>query len=328
MEVRRWVSSLAGWGAIVVNNNASALLRHAVETGDTTYDPFGAGQIIYEQARDLETINQYVAPALNTLSRTIVANFGTTWAESVLHNKSLSLDTYNESPQAVNPAIGFSIYNLRPFGPPAAIPSVTIGLIYLIIIACFSFSLFLPVHLNFTALQASPEPPLKFSHLVVWRWCTTVFSYFCLSLAYSLVSLCFHVPFDNPPASPTEVSANPNPFGAQTFPIYWMINFLGMTALGLACENIGMLIGSPWVGLFLIFWVISNVATGFYALELAPTWYRWGYVWPLHSVVEASRTVLFDTQNMLGRDVGVLICWCILGTAAYPLTCKVMMWRM
>ena len=62
-----------------------------------------------------------------------------------------------------------------------------------------------------------------------------------------------------------------------------MINWAGMTAFGLASENMAMLLGTPWTALWLIFWVISNVATGFYELDLAPSFYRWGYAYPMHN---------------------------------------------
>ena len=39
--------------------------------------------------------------------------------------------------------------------------------------------------------------------------------------------------------------------------VYWMLNFVGMAALGLACENVAMVVGQPWTGLWLIF-VSSN----------------------------------------------------------------------
>ena len=55
-----------------------------------------------------------------------------------------------------------------------------------------------------------------------------------------------------------------------------MVNFTGMGALGLACENVAMVIGQPWTALWLIFWVITNVSTSFYALELSPGFYHWG----------------------------------------------------
>lgn len=62
-----------------------------------------------------------------------------------------------------------------------------------------------------------------------------------------------------------------------------MINFIGMAALGLACENVAMAVGQPWTAIWLIFWIITNVATGFYSLDTSPGFYAWGYAWPLHN---------------------------------------------
>lgn len=62
-----------------------------------------------------------------------------------------------------------------------------------------------------------------------------------------------------------------------------MINWIGMIALGLASENVAMVVGQPWMAFWLIFWVITNVSTGFYNITLAPHFYYWGYAWPLHN---------------------------------------------
>jgi hypothetical protein len=84
-----------------------------------------------------------------------------------------------------------------------------------------------------------------------------------------------------------------------------------------------MIVGQPWMGLFLIFWVISNVSTAFYDIEIAPAFYRWGYAWPLHSIVEASRQILFDLHSRLGLDFGILIAWAAVNTAFFPVCCYV-----
>ena len=59
------------------------------------------------------------------------------------------------APQALSPAIGFSMFNLRPFYPYQVIPSVSIGLIYLIIISFFSFAFYLPIHFKVRILYIS-----------------------------------------------------------------------------------------------------------------------------------------------------------------------------
>lgn len=146
VAVRKAVYDFKAWAAIIINANATALLRQAVEQGNSSYDPNGAVQIIYVTARDSTTIPTYVVPQLVSLQKAMIARIGSSWAQSVLKNTTLSQSAAN-APQAVSPAIGFTTYDLRPFGPPTATPWVSIGLIYLIVIAFFSFSFFLPIHL-------------------------------------------------------------------------------------------------------------------------------------------------------------------------------------
>jgi hypothetical protein len=181
-----------------------------------------------------------------------------------------------------------------------------------------------------------------------------------LSLAYSLVSLAFGVNLthSNSVTSPTEVTiaseGNAAAFGHATFMVYWMLNFCGMIALDMACENVAMGVGAPWMGLFLVFWIISNISAAFYDVQIAPGFYEWGYAWPLHaskfssflfaiptillcdddlvrltcaSVVQASRTILFDLHSRLGLNFGVLIAWGALNTLLYPFCCWFMRWK-
>lgn len=301
IAVRRAVYDFKAHAAIIVNANATALLRQAVEEGNTNYDPNGAAQIIYVSARDQNTIAPYVVPQLTAFQRSVTADFGATWAQLVLQNISLlSNPNISRAPQAVSPAIGFTTFDLRPFGPANVTPAVSIGLIYLIIIAFFSFTFFLPIHLKY--LSPRGHPPLHFHQLIIWRWFATTAAYFLLSLGYSFVALAFQIPFSNPSASPTEPAVNPTAYGKATFLVYWMINFLGMAALGLCCENVAMALGQPWTAMWLIFWVMTNVATGFYSLDLTPKFYRWGYAWPLHNGMSPPISSHLQNDFLLSRQ--------------------------
>ena len=156
-----------------------------------------------------------------------------------------------------------------------------------------------------------------------------------LSLAYSFLPLIFQINFSggNPVYSQTSPTvsindyANPDAYGRGTFAVFWALNFFGMMALGLACENVAMIVGAPWMGLWLIFWVISNVCTSFYSLDIEPGFYQWGYAWPLHSIVEGSRSLLFDLHSNLGLDFGILICWSAVNTVLFPFACYFMRWK-
>ena len=148
-----------------------------------------------------------------------------------------------------------------------------------------------------------------------------------MSLFYSFVSLAFQIPFSNSPAPHTQVAENPNAYGKATFVVYWMINWVGMSSLGMACENVAMIIGQPWTAMWLIFWVITNVSTSFYSLDLAPKFYYWGYAWPLHNIVEATRSTLFDLHSRIGLNFGVLFTWVVINSLCFPLCCYFMRWK-
>lgn len=277
--VRQGVYNEHAYAAVIVNPNATSLLRGAVVGGNTTYDPTGAVQTVIISARDQTTYPTFVQPQLFALEALVSAEFGPRWArELVMHVSTINLSQV--PPQAINPGIGFTNIDLRPFTPAVAIPSVTVGLIYLIIIAFFNFPFLMPIHSLF--MKSDGHPPLKVPQWIIWRMISAIIAYFFLSLFYSLVSLAYQIPFSNPPAPDTQPVENPNPYGRGSFVVFWMLNWVGMAALGLPCENMAMVLGFPWSSLFLIFWVITNVATAFYALDLAPGFYAWGYVWPLH----------------------------------------------
>ncbi|MCJ1347522.1 hypothetical protein MMC31_005747, partial [Peltigera leucophlebia] len=280
IAVRQAIYDFKAYAAIIVNANATALLRQAIEQGNSSYDPNGAVQTIYVSARDSSTIPTYVVPYLGALEKAMVSQIGASWVRSVMQNTSLTPETIAQAPQALSPAIGFTSIDLRPFGPATAAPWVSIGLIYLIIIAFFSFSFFLPIHLKY--IQPRGHPPLHFHQLIIWRWIATVAAYLLFSLAYSLVPLAFQIPLSSPSATPTEPSRNPNAYGKGTFLVYWMVNWVGMAALGLACENVAMLLGQPWTAIWLIFWVITNVSTAFFSIDISPAFFKWGYAWPLY----------------------------------------------
>jgi hypothetical protein len=178
MEVRQAIYDEKAWAAVIINPNATAMLQEAVTNGNASYDPMGAAQIIYVQARDETTLGNYVTPVLQQFETMVTSHFGKMWAGQVLERAASStavMANIQAAPQTISPAIGFSTFNLRPFYPPVATPAITIGLIYLIIISFFSFSFYLPIHMSFT--QSPGHRPLKFYQLIIWRWIATITAY-------------------------------------------------------------------------------------------------------------------------------------------------------
>ena len=58
IEVRKQVYHQKAYAAVIVNANATTLLRAAVQNGNTSFDPLGIAQIVYVQARDETTYDQ------------------------------------------------------------------------------------------------------------------------------------------------------------------------------------------------------------------------------------------------------------------------------
>jgi hypothetical protein len=132
LKVRKSVYDFHAWAAVIINPNATAMLETAVRQGNASYDPLGACQIIYNSARDQTTSSTYIVPSMNTLQKRVLTEFGRTWITHLLQsNVSVTDMNVDVSPQALSPGIEFTLYDLRPFGPPIATPAVSIGLIYL-----------------------------------------------------------------------------------------------------------------------------------------------------------------------------------------------------
>jgi hypothetical protein len=146
IAVRKAVYDWNCFAAIIVNPNATALLLDAISSGNTTYDPTGAIQMILLSARDETTYYNYIMPQFETFTKMFMSQFGPMWAQRLANNASVTKEMLAGAPSAVNPGVSPLQLDLRPFQPPTATPSVSIGLIYLIIMAFFSFSFFLPIH--------------------------------------------------------------------------------------------------------------------------------------------------------------------------------------
>jgi len=149
IQVRQAVFDEDAWAAIIINPNATAMLYSAIQNGNTSYDPLGACQLVYIDSRDDTNWYDFISPLLNSFMTQATTMVGERWTRMVMENATTDVTLVRNAarvPQALSPAIGWSQYNLRPFYPYQVIPSVSIGLIYLIIISFFSFSFYLPIH--------------------------------------------------------------------------------------------------------------------------------------------------------------------------------------
>jgi len=149
MQVRQDVYDFKAWAAIIINPNATAMLYSAIQSGNASYDPLGACQLVYVQARDNTNWDSYIFPMISSFMTEATSMVGQQWTQTVMQNATNDASLVSNAalvPQALSPAIGFSEFNLRPFYPYTTTPAVSVGLIYLIIVSFFSFSFYLPIH--------------------------------------------------------------------------------------------------------------------------------------------------------------------------------------
>jgi hypothetical protein len=100
------------------------------------------------------------------------------------------------------------------------------------------------------------------SDLILTTRCKLTEGYFWLALHYSLVSLAFQISFTRK-------------FGKGGFVLYWMENWITMSALGFVMETVFLWLG-PFFPFFLVFWVILNVSVAFLDIGDMASFYGYG----------------------------------------------------
>ncbi|KAJ7737932.1 hypothetical protein B0H16DRAFT_1730099 [Mycena metata] len=102
-----------------------------------------------------------------------------------------------------------------------------------------------------------------------------------MQLFYTLLSRAFQLPFDRRPWMWTLTRTDR--FGSAGLVIFWMLNWIGMLACGLALESMITILTVRFVPFFLIIWIISNVSVSIFPLAVLPRVFRYGYPFPFYN---------------------------------------------
>ncbi|KAJ3517197.1 hypothetical protein NLJ89_g643 [Agrocybe chaxingu] len=184
----------------------------------------------------------------------------------------------------------YTLVNVRPFDVPVASAVTFVGLIYLLILS------FIVVNSGILARTVSGiEKKLTTASLIRVRLVSPVVIYLILSLAYTLVTLAFKLPFERH-------------FGRAGFVIFWILSWFGMTAAGLALESMMTLLTLKYIQVFLILWIIGNVSVCLWPIETLPVVYRYGHAAPFYHISRGVRTIVFGTKDER-LNFGVLAAW-------------------
>ncbi|KAJ8514419.1 hypothetical protein ONZ45_g8039 [Pleurotus djamor] len=290
------------WVAVSINSGATRNLSSAVSTTDSSYDGSHAVTVFADEARNENAyrllITTGVQPSLQATNERFALRFIQDLASSAPSNITSLL---TNAPQIVAKPLSYQLVNIRPFNVPVATAAVFVGLIDITILSFFI------VMTGSAAREISGlNQLLTYSSLIRLRMISTVIIYFFLSLFYSLLSVVFRMPYTAK-------------FGQSGFLVLWMVNWLGMLALGLALEAMITWMTVNFIPFFLLIWMTANISVALWPIDLLPAVFRYGYAVPFYNMYRAMRTVFFGTKNNVGLNLGVLIVWIIISCVTLPL---------
>ncbi|KAJ6560477.1 hypothetical protein B0H10DRAFT_2115024 [Mycena sp. CBHHK59/15] len=288
------------WVALTINSGASANLTAALAAADASYNSSLAITFIGAEARNenaYRVLSRVATAQLEALSQKFAIQFAAQNLTSASNMPALLAN----APQIVTRPLGYTIANIRPFDVAVASAVTFVGLIYLLILSFFIVTVSAGAR-----LVSGLEGRLTLAALIRVRLLTSFVSYFFIALFYTMLSRAFQLPFERR-------------FGGGGFVIFWMLNWVGMLACGLALEAMITLLTVRFVPFFLIVWIISNVSVSLWPLQVLPHVYRYGYAFPFYNISRAVRTIVFRTKNDVGMNFGILIAWTVLSCITLPL---------
>ncbi|KZP01531.1 hypothetical protein CALVIDRAFT_543632 [Calocera viscosa TUFC12733] len=296
------------WVVLVIAENATSRLQEARANGDASYDPTSVLTWYFSEARNEIAADTIIQELVDYILGLTISRLNTILAAEYLaeiQGNTTALAALAKAPQTIAGPVAMTMMNLRPYTDPTAIAVALVGSIYLIIVT-FIWS---NGHAQARMILA---PHLRTRSYILLRVVAPLLSYLPLSLAFSMISLPFKLPFDGKYTY------------AGGFFLYWCFCYLAMCALGLAIEAMITLLTPRFAFLFLIPWIITNVSVAQQPFELDPWFYRYGYGFPVYNLAQAVRTILFDTRNVLGQNAGILLGWAGLSLITMPLFTLIM----
>ncbi|KAI8976311.1 hypothetical protein BD414DRAFT_467212 [Trametes punicea] len=300
------------WVAVVIQPNATNRLALARTNGDQSYDPSTAIKVYYSQARNEIATGNYIVPLTTQMLQATTSAYATSTAQRVFAQinsngqpNSTALQMIANAPQTISPAIGWTMVNLRPYQAPAAQAVTLVGNIFLCI---FSFMMTMA---NSTARDIV-SPHMAFLPYLALRIAVPLIVYLPLSASYALVNLAFDLPLGTK-------------FGAGAgFMVFWVYVYLGMAALGLSIEAMITIFTPRFTPFFLFILILYNVSPVVLPPELQPSIYTYGSGFPIWNLSEALRTIMFNTNSHLGRNIAVIVAWILMSCG----TMSVLTWYM
>jgi hypothetical protein len=300
------------WFAVTVNPGASDALAAALASPqqNTNYTGVSAITGYGEEGRNENAFRNVFRPQLDVLIQPILADFAAKFAAE--NYTSLAQEqasaVLQSCPQLLSRPFYYSINNLRPFDIAVGPAMTFVGMIFTLVM-----SFMLAMASLAGRFMSGMERILPRWRLVLVRLSTDFVVYFFLSLFYCLVSLAYQAEFSRF-------------IGKGGFVVYWMIQWIGMLALGYACETMMILLTPRFMPLFLLLWIVLDASVALWPIEILPGFFRYGYAMPFYNMAQGIRTVLFGTKSHLGLNFGTLFAWIGVSMICMPASMRFVIW--
>ncbi|OCF78731.1 hypothetical protein I204_00675 [Kwoniella mangroviensis CBS 8886] len=315
-DVRRSVVAQECWAAIVVNDNASSAWTDALQNGDESYDPTGAIGIYYSGARFYQVVLLYFDSLITRALANPLATARSQALEAFMGSANTNptlLTNAARVPQAIGVGFGYTIFDVRPIqnGAWAGAAPMEASLIYFII-----FAFYLCLFGGIARMKSGLNSRLKMSSMLGLRLGWPLLAYFFISLWQTLIVRAWQIPLSDH-------------LGRAGFVTLWALNYVTIIAAGFAMETMLALIGIAWLPFFLILWIILNITSSFYPIELMPNFYRFLRWMPFVHNVEAYKIIAYgtDLQHRLGLHFGIIFAVIGVELICFPLALFFERWK-
>ncbi|AGO11590.1 AaceriADL193Cp [[Ashbya] aceris (nom. inval.)] len=296
------------WMALNVHAGTTEALRESLENPEApAFNSSQFFEVYYETVRDFSAIGT-VRQLMESLEAEFRLYYLDAWLPGELREHATTVDVASAGRNlAAAGSMQWNYVDLGPFYDASLYGILQVGMIMCLLLTFFQLAMISALHAELALL-------LRTSHLLLYRYVVSYASYLLLSLFYSVVPVIYHLDLEKA-------------YGRAGFLVFWMTTWLFMTALGGANENIISIIFEycpRFVGFWLMFWIVFNVTPTFYSLQLANTFYKYGYITPIYNARECYKVILFDTdRGYLKIAYVVLFAWAVLNAALFPLALKI-----
>ncbi|WFD35855.1 hypothetical protein MCUN1_002723 [Malassezia cuniculi] len=290
------------WIVVDIAAGATDALRRAQLSADPAWDPASVVAMYYSDARSYQTYPGMIISPTNAILAAASTRVVRQLAQQTFANNASALAaTLRDAPHTLIGALDVRAVNMHPWNNPVAIAPTFVGMIYLLILA------FQVTMASFMSRQAIKNH-LTFRAYLAMRFCTPAVAYIFISLMVSLINIAFELPYG---ASFS--------YGAG-FMIWWCLSYTGMLVCGLALESVITIIGPKFIGIFLIFFIISNVSVANYPPEVMNRFFHYAYAMPFYQMRQVYTTILFDTGKHIYilKYFGILWAWMALILLTMP----------